>query len=140
MYNDKLVNPIEIKILTNKKPKELKGKNKIKTINKDADYKVQVFVDDDYNLYYQDNHAFASCESKIVDNKVETVWNSCKCWFKITGLYECRNNHIVDILRDLNQYSEYLYPKNNVADNIALSRLYEQMLKIYLDYIHKNNK
>ena len=73
-------------------------------------------------------------------NKVETVWNSCKCWFKITGLYERRNNHIIDILRDLNEYSEYLYPKNNVADNIALSRLYEQMLKIYLDYIHKNNK
>ena len=106
------------------------------TINKDADYKVQVFIDDDYNLYYQDNHAFASCESKIVDNKVETIWNSCKCWFKITGLYECRNNHMVDILRDLNSYSEYLYPKNNVADNVMLSRLYEQMVNVYLDYVN----
>ena len=125
--------------MTNKKPKELKGKKKIATINKDKDYKVQVFVDDEYNLYYQDNHAFASCESKIVGNKVETVWDSCKCWFKIIGLYKCRNNHIVDILRDLNQYSEHLYPKNNVADNIAMSRLYEQMVNIYLDYIHKNN-
>lgn len=138
-FYNKLVNPITIEILTNKKPRELKGKNKITTINKDADYKVQVFIDDDYNLYYQDNHAFASCESKIVDNKVITEWNSCKCWFKIIGLYECRNNHIVDILRDLNQHSELLYPKNNVADNMALSRLYEQMVNIYLDYIHKNN-
>lgn len=145
MYNEKLIelsnktnimNPMKIEILTNKKPKELKGKKKIATINKDADYKVQVFIDDDYNLYYQDNHAFASCESKIVDNKVETTWNSCKCWFKISGLYECRNNHIVDILRDLNSYSEYLYPKNNVADNMALSRLYEQMVNIYLDYVN----
>ena len=139
MYNEKLISPITIEVLTNKKPKELKGKKKIATINKDKDYKVQVFVDDDYNLYYQDNHAFASCESKIVGNKVETVWDSCKCWFKIIGLYKCRNNHIVDILRDLNQYSEHLYPKNNVADNIAMSRLYEQMVNIYLDYIHKNN-
>lgn len=139
MYNEKLINSITIEILNNKKPKELKSKKKIASINKDADYKVQIFVDDDYNLYYQDNHAFASCESKIVGNKVETTWNSCKCWFKITGLYECRNNHIVDILRGLNQYSEYLYPKNNVADNIALSRLYEQMVNVYLDYIHKNN-
>ena len=139
MYNEKLINSITIEILNNKKPKELKGKKKIATVNKDADYKVQVFVDDDYNLYYQDNHAFASCESKIVGNKVETTWNSCKCWFKITGLYECRNNHIVDILRGLNQYSEYLYSKNNVADNIALSRLYEQMINTYLEYIHENN-
>lgn len=139
-FYNKLMNPIKIKILTNKKPRELKNKNKITTINKDKDYKIQVFVDDNYNLYYQDNHAFASCESKIVGNKVETVWNSCKCWFKITGLYERRNNHIIDILRDLNEYSEYLHPKNNVTDNITLSRLYEQMLKIYLDYIHKNNK
>lgn len=136
MYDEKLMSPITIKILTNKKPKELKGKKKIATINKDADYKVQVFIDDDYNLYYQDNHAFASCESKIVDNKVETTWNSCKCWFKIIGLYECRNNHIVDILRDLNSYSEYLYPKNNVADNAMLSRLYEQMVNVYLDYVN----
>lgn len=136
MYNEKLTNPITIEILTNKKPKELKGKKKIATINKDADYKVQIFIDDDYNLYYQDNHAFASCESKIVDNKVETTWNSCKCWFKIIGLYECRNNHIVDILRDLNSYSEYLYPKNNVADNMMLSRLYEQMVNVYLDYVN----
>lgn len=136
MYNEKLMNPIKIEILANKKPKELKGKKKIATINKDADYKVQVFIDDDYNLYYQDNHAFASCESKIVDNKVETTWNSCKCWFKIIGLYECRNNHIVDILRDLNSYSEYLYPKNNVADNMMLSRLYEQMVNVYLDYVN----
>lgn len=130
------MNPIKIEILANKKPKELKGKKKITTINKDADYKVQVFIDDDYNLYYLDNHAFASCESKIVDNKVETTWNSCKCWFKISGLYECKNNHIVDILRDLNSYSEYLYPKNNVADNMALSRLYEQMVNVYLDYVN----
>lgn len=136
MYNEKLMNPIKIEILANKKPKELKGKKKIVTINKDADYKVQVFIDDDYNLYYQDNHAFASCESKIVDNKVETTWNSCKCWFKIIGLYECRNNHIVDILRDLNSYSEYLYPKNNVADNVMLGRLYEQMVNVYLDYVN----
>lgn len=135
MYNEKLTNLIKIEILESKKPKELKGKKKIATINKDADYKVQVFIDDDYNLYYQDNHAFASCESKIVDNKVVTTWNSCKCWFKITGLYECRNNHIVDILRDLNSYSEYLYPKNNVADNMMLSRLYEQMINVYLDYV-----
>lgn len=139
MYNEKLINSITIEILNNKKPKELKSKKKIASINKDADYKVQVFVDDEYNLYYQDNHAFASCESKIVGNKVITEWNSCKCWFKIIGLYECRNNHIVDILRDLNEYSEHLYPKNNVADNIALSRLYEQMVNVYLDYIHKNN-
>ena len=139
MYNEKLINSIEIKILTNKKPKELKGKKKIKTINKDADYKIQIFVDDDYNLYYLDNHAFVSCESEIVGNKVETTWNSCKCWFKIIGLYEYRNNHIVDILRDLNEYSEHLYSKNNVADNMALNRLYEQMVNIYLDYIHKNN-
>lgn len=138
MYNDKLMNPIEIKILNNKKPKELKSKKKIATINKDADYKVQVFIDDDYNLYYQDNHSFASCESEIVDNKVKTTWNSCKCWFKIIGLYKRRNNHIVDILRDLNEYSEHLYPKNNVADNMTLSRLYEQMVNIYLDYINKN--
>lgn len=136
MYNGGLMNPIKIEILANKKPKELKGKKKITTINKDADYKVQVFIDDDYNLYYLDNHAFASCESKIVDNKVETTWNSCKCWFKISGLYECKNNHIVDILRDLNSYSEYLYPKNNVADNMALSRLYEQMVNVYLDYVN----
>lgn len=138
MYNEELINPITIKILTNKKPKELKGKKKIASINKDGDYKVQVFIDDEHNLYYQDNYAFASCESKIVDNKVETEWNSCKCWFKITGLYECRNDHIVDILRDLNSYSEHLYLKNNVADNVALSRLYEEMVKLYLDYI-KNN-
>ncbi|MFQ9297675.1 MAG: site-specific DNA-methyltransferase [Clostridia bacterium] len=135
-FYNRLMNPMKIEILTNKKPKELKGKKKIATINKDADYKVQVFIDDDYNLYYQDNHAFASCESKIVDNKVETTWNSCKCWFKIIGLYECRNNHIVDILRDLNSYSEYLYPKNNVADNAMLSRLYEQMVNVYLDYVN----
>lgn len=135
-FYNRLMNPMKIEILTNKKPKELKGKKKIATINKDADYKVQVFIDDDYNLYYQDNHAFASCESKIVDNKVETIWNSCKCWFKITGLYECRNNHMVDILRDLNSYSEYLYPKNNVADNVMLSRLYEQMVNVYLDYVN----
>lgn len=135
-FYNRLMNPMKIEILTNKKPKELKGKKKIATINKDADYKVQVFIDDDYNLYYQDNHAFASCESKIVDNKVETAWNSCKCWFKIIGLYECRNNHIVDILRDLNSYSEYLYPKNNVADNVMLSRLYEQMVNVYLDYVN----
>ena len=136
MYNEKLMNSLTIEILTSKKPKELKGKKKIATINKDADYKIQVFIDDDYNLYYQDNHAFASCESKIVDNKVEITWNSCKYWFKIIGLYECRNNHIVDILRDLNSYSEYLYPKNNVADNVMLSRLYEQMVNVYLDYVN----
>ena len=135
-FYNRLMNPMKIEILTNKKPKELKGKKKIATINKDADYKVQIFVDDDYNLYYQDNHAFASCESKIIDNKVKTEWNSCKCWFKIIGLYECRNNHIVDILRDLNSYSEYLYPKNNVADNVMLSRLYEQMVNVYLDYVN----
>lgn len=135
-FYNKIINPIKIEILTNKKPKELKGKKKIATINKDADYKVQVFIDDDCNLYYQDNHAFASCESKIVDNKVETTWNSCKCWFKIIGLYKCRNNHIVDILRDLNSYSEYLYPENNVADNVMLSRLYEQMVNVYLDYVN----
>lgn len=138
-FYNKLVNPIKIEILTNKKPKELKSKKKIASINKDADYKVQIFIDDEHNLYYLDNHSFASCESKIVDNKVETEWNNCKCWFKITGLYECRNNHIVDILRDLNNYSEHLYHKNNIADNVALSRLYEQMVNIYLDYIHKNN-
>ena len=135
MYNEKLMNSITIEILTDKKPKELKGKKKIATINKDIDYKVQVFIDDDYNLYYQDNHAFASCESKIVHNKVETSWNSCKCWFKIIGLYECKNAHIVDILRDLDSYSEHLYPKNNVADNMALSRLYEHMVKVYLNFI-----
>ena len=122
--------------MNNKKPKELKGKKKITTINKDADYKVQVFVDDEYNLYYQDNHAFASCESKIAGYNVETTWNSCKCWFKIIGLYERRNNHMIDILRDLNEYSEHLYPKNNVTDNIALDRLYDQMVNIYLDYIY----
>lgn len=135
MYNEKLMHSITIEILTDKKPKELKGKKKIATINKDIDYKVQVFIDDDYNLYYQDNHAFASCESKIVHNKVETSWNSCKCWFKIIGLYECKNAHIVDILRDLDSYSEHLYPKNNVADNMALSRLYEHMVKVYLNFI-----
>ena len=135
MYNEKLMNSITIEILTDKKPKELKGKKKIATINKDIDYKVQVFIDDDYNLYYQDNHAFASCESKIGHNKVETSWNSCKCWFKIIGLYECKNAHIVDILRDLDSYSEHLYPKNNVADNMALSRLYEHMVKVYLNFI-----
>lgn len=138
-FYNKLMNPIKIKILTNKKPKELKGKRKIASINKDGDYKVQIFIDNEHNLYYQDNHAFASCESKIVDNKVETEWNSCKCWFKITGLYECRNNHVVDILRDLNEYSEHLYSENSVADNMALSRLYEQIVNIYLDYINKNN-
>ena len=137
-FYNKLMNPIKIEILNNKKPKELKGKKKIASINKDADYKIQAFIDDEHNLYYLDNHAFASCESKIVDNKVETEWNSCKCWFKITGLYECRNNHIVDILRGLNEYSEYLYSKNNVTDNVALSRLYEEMINIYLDYVKYN--
>ena len=138
-FYNKLVNPIKIEILSNKKPKELKGKKKIDTINKDQDYKIQIFIDDDYNLYYQDNHAFVSCESKIVDNKVKTEWNSCKCWFKITGLYERRNYHIIDILRDLNSYSEYLYPKNNVTDNVVLNNLYEQTVNAYLKNLNKDN-
>ena len=51
-FYNKLINPITIEILTNKKPRELKGKKKIVIINKDKDYKIQVFIDDNYNLDY----------------------------------------------------------------------------------------
>ena len=58
-----------------------------------------------------------------------------KLWFKITGLYERRNEFILDILRDLSETSEKLYVGNTSSDNIALEDLYERLLKEYLNYL-----
>lgn len=125
-FYNRMVNPIQLTILS-KRPKNLKGKKKIATINKDKEWKIQVFIDDDYNLYYQDNHAFVS--------RINGELTGCKAWFKISSLYERRDYHIIDLLNEVNKISEKQYYKNNVTDNIALSRLYESMLLEYLKYI-----
>ena len=142
-FYNRMSNPIQL-IVLDKRPKELKGKKKIATINKDKDYKIQVFVDDEYNLYYQDNHAFMTYKSKLVDNqyggKEIESWLECsKCWFKITGLYQRRKYHILAIIKELNEVSEKLYSENTVSDNVALDRLYQSMLNEYMKYIKKNN-
>ena len=134
-FYEKIINPVKIEILTEKKPKELKNKKKIASIKKDADYKIQVFIDDNYNLYYYDTHAFPSCKTEIIDNQVKSVWNSCKCWFKITGLYMRKDYHISDLLALINKSSVELYPDTTIGENMFWSRLYELMLNEYFKYI-----
>ena len=130
-----------MKIL-NKRPKELKGKKKIATINKDRDWKVQVFVDDNLDLYYQDNHIVINEESKVITDergtRIETTMNCTKCWFKFEGMYNFSGEHIITVMKEMRRTSEELYMENTVADNLALERLYENLLIEYLKYIDKN--
>lgn len=140
-FYNKVNNHIKLKTF-NKRPKELKGKKKIATINKDRDWKVQVFVDDNFDLYYQDNHVVINEESKIVTDergtRIETTMNCTKCWFKFEGMYSLSGEHIITVMKEMRRASEELYVENTVADNLALERLYENLLIEYLKYIDKN--
>ena len=133
--------PIQLIVLSNKKPKELKGKSKIASI-KCRRKSYQVFIDDNYNLYYKDNSVLVDSKSfikhdDIYGDKVEVIHYYAKLWFKIIGLYERRNEFILDILRDLSETSEKLYIENTVSDNVALEDLYEKLIKEYLNYLSK---
>lgn len=116
------------------KPKELKGINKFDTV-KVRDKSFQLFVDNELNLWYKDNAVIVDCESKIIDNEVKSNWLADKVWFKITGLYERRNQFILDTIRELSQVSEEIYTDNSVKDNVALEDIYEYILKSYFEYI-----
>ena len=116
------------------KPKELKGINKFKTV-KVRDKSLQLFIDNEFNLWYKDNAVILDCRSKIVNNEVKTNWIGDKIWFKITGLYERRNQFILDTVREISQISEAMYADNTVADNVALEDIYECILKSYLEYL-----
>ena len=139
-FYNKVNNHIKLKILS-KRPKELKGKKKIATINKNKDWKVQVFVDDNFDLYYQDNHVCINKESKVVSDergtRIETTMNLAKCWFKFEGMYSLSGEHIITIMNEMRKTSEEFYTGNIIADNLALERLYEKMLIEYLKYIDK---
>ena len=133
--------PIQLIVLSNKKPKELKCKSKIASV-KCRGKTYQVFIDDNYNLYYKDNSLLVDTKSYIkhddfYGDKVEVINYYAKVWFKITGLYERRNEFILDILRDLSETSEKLYIENTVSDNVALEDLYEKLIKEYLNYLSK---
>ena len=133
--------PIQLIVLSNKKPKELKGKSKIASV-KCRRKSYQVFIDDNYNLYYKDNSVLVDSKSfikhdDIYGDKVEVIYYYAKLWFKITGLYERRNEFILDILRDLSETSEKLYIENTVSDNVSLEDLYEKLIKEYLNYLSK---
>ena len=133
--------PIQLIVLSNKKPKELKGKSKVSSV-KCRGKSYQVFIDDNYNLYYKDNSVLVDTQSYIehddlYGDKVEVKHYYAKLWFKITGLYERRNEFILDILRDLSETSEKLYIENTVSDNVALEDLYEKLIKEYLNYLSK---
>ena len=139
LFTKKEYKPIELIILSNKKPKELKGKSKIASVNCRGNT-YQVFVDDNYNLYYKDNSLLIDTKScikhdDIYGDKVEITNYYAKVWFKITGLYERRNEFILDIVRDLSEVSEELYIENTVADNVALEDLYGKLIKEYLNYL-----
>ena len=134
--------PIELSVLSDKKPKELKGKNKIASV-KDEKKSYQIFIDDNYNLYYKDNSVLVESKSCIKRNEygveqVEVMNYYAKIWFKIVGLYERKNDFILDILRDLSRASEELYTQNSVSDNVRLERLYEKLIKEYLKYLKIN--
>lgn len=133
--------PIQLIVLSNKKPKELKCKSKIASV-KCRGKTYQVFIDDNYNLYYKDNSLLVDTKSYIkhddfYGDKVEIINYYAKVWFKITGLHERRNEFILDILRDLSETSEKLYIENTVSDNVALEDLYEKLIKEYLNYLSK---
>ena len=132
--------PIELIVLSNKKPKELKGKTKVASV-KCRGKTYQVFIDDNFNLYYKDNSALVESEVYIAHDdlygdKVEVKNYYTKLWFRITGLYERRYEFILDILRELAKVSERQYTENSVGDNVALEDLYEKLIKEYLNYLN----
>lgn len=116
------------------KPKELKGIKQFDSV-KVRGKSFQLFIDNQFNLWYKDNAVILGCDSKIIDNEVKNNWIGEKIWFKFTGLYERRNQFILDTLREMSNVSEAMYTDNTVADNIALEDIYEHILKSYLNHL-----
>lgn len=132
--------PIELIVLSNKKPKELKGKTKVASV-KCRGKTYQLFIDDKFNLYYKDNSVLIESESHIshddfYGDKVEVNHYYSKLWFKITGLYKRRHEFILDTLKELAKASEKQYTENSVGNNVALEDLYEKLIKEYLNYLN----
>lgn len=125
---------IKFKILDGKKPKELKGVkafDKVKVREKN----ISVYMDESKDLYYYDNSVYIGAKSEIVDNKVNIIQYKTKLWFKIEGIYEHKDEFILNILNKINELSEEIYIDNTVADNIALSDIYEEILRKYLEKV-----
>lgn len=121
------------------KPKELKGIKQFSSIKKRGKT-LQLFIDNEFNLWYKDNSVIVGTKTEIINNHAKNVFIGDKIWFKITGLYERRNQFILDTLRELANVSEDMYVDNTIADNIALEDIYEYMLKDYYAYIkHKKH-
>lgn len=139
---DPLVNNVQLEFHEMKngrlsKPKSLKGKNKIDTV-KCRGQSYQVFIDDDYNLWYKDNCIVHDYKAEIVGNNVEVTMITTKAWIKFSGIYELKNEFILDIVRCMSKASERFYNGNSVADNVALEDLYERLAKVYLEYLEDN--
>lgn len=135
-------NPVDLHIVSrfsdsqNKftKPKELKGINQTaKVVCRGKSF--QLFIDNDFNLWYKDNSVIIGWESEIIDNEIKTSVNMDKIWVKFTGIYERRNEFILDILREMCDVSEKIYIDNTDADNVALEDIYLSLLEVYLNQI-----
>lgn len=135
-------NPVTLEVISRSlmtngkslKPKELKGIKQFSSIKKRGKT-LQLFIDNEFNLWYKDNSVIVGTKTEIINNHAKNVFIGDKIWFKITGLYERRNQFILDTLRELANVSEDMYVDNTIADNIALEDIYEYMLKDYYAYI-----
>lgn len=113
------------------KPKELRG---IKPINKAKvnDKRIQVFVDNEFNLWYKDNSLL------IVENENnELIKKREKNWYKITGLYERKDLFILDIIREISHIAQEIHKDSS---KVLIENTYEEIIGIYLEYFHKKDK
>lgn len=88
--------------------------------------KIYAYIDKEKNLWYKDSALKNSSNKKY------------KGFVKILGLYERKNDFLLDILSDLNKTSIDYYTNNTKKDNIYLQDIYDNLLSKYYLYIRKN--
>lgn len=88
--------------------------------------KIYAYIDKEKNLWYKDSALKNSSNKKY------------KGFVKILGLYERKNDFLLDILSDLNKTSINYYTNNTKKDNIYLQDIYDNLLSKYYLYIRKN--
>lgn len=123
--NGKLILPNELK--------KIKPFAKIK--DSESNKMLNLYIDKENNLWYKDNRIIIGCNTTCDNTKVLNTSVFDKAFIKISGLYERRNDFILDVLNDLSQKSALYYTDNTISSNLYLERLYEKILKLYFKEI-----
>lgn len=118
----KLITPVEIK---NVKP--------FYKFKFERDKNISLFIDNNKNLWYKDLKIGVG--AVFDDNQNKVTYYVDRGFIKITGLYKVRKEHFLDVLRYVINASEEYYTGNDLGDNLYLERIYEIILKKYLEEI-----